>query len=242
MLSFIAPGVSLSRSPVPRPSLLTGLIAYWRMEEVSLQRQDVAGLNLLADNNTVTQQTGRVGNCGQFTAANNEYLSIADNAALSRGTSDFTWVYWVYHDTKAASQVHLHKGTDLGVNYEYASLYFQTNDRFRFAVANNVVAAAFNANTFGAPSVSTWYNLAFWYDSAAQTVNASVNNGATDSLAWTGGGYDSAADFNMGRAVSNTLPMNGRMDEVGFWKRVLSPSERAFLYNGGSGRSYPFMP
>ena len=27
---------------------------------------------------------------------------------------------------------------------------------------------------------------------------------------------------------------------LGFWKRVLTPVERTFLYNAGAGRSYPF--
>ena len=34
--------------------------------------------------------------------------------------------------------------------------------------------------------------------------------------------------------------MKGRIDEVGFWKRVLTSSERSLLYNGGVGLTYPF--
>src|SRR3989304_4743325 len=34
--------------------------------------------------------------------------------------------------------------------------------------------------------------------------------------------------------------MKGRIDDVGFWKRVLTSSERSLLYNGGVGLTYPF--
>ena len=34
--------------------------------------------------------------------------------------------------------------------------------------------------------------------------------------------------------------MKGRIDEVGFWKRVLTSAERSLLYNGGVGLTYPF--
>jgi hypothetical protein len=33
---------------------------------------------------------------------------------------------------------------------------------------------------------------------------------------------------------------NGKIDEVGFWKRALSDQEVSYLYNGGVGLSYPF--
>ena len=32
--------------------------------------------------------------------------------------------------------------------------------------------------------------------------------------------------------------MDGRLDQVGVWKRVLTADERTWLYNSGNGRSY----
>ena len=75
-------------------TLTTSLIAHWNLDEASGTRVDAKGGNDLTDNNTVTQATGIVSNAGQFTAANSEYLSIADNAALSTGDIDFTIPLW----------------------------------------------------------------------------------------------------------------------------------------------------
>ena len=44
-----------------------------------------------------------------FTSASDQYLSIADNASLRAGSSDFTMSAWVYLDSTAASQTIISK-------------------------------------------------------------------------------------------------------------------------------------
>ena len=75
-------------------ALTDNLIAFWELEEASGTRNDAHGSNHLTDNNTVAQGTGKVGNCADFELDNSEYLSIADNAALSVGDEDFTIQAW----------------------------------------------------------------------------------------------------------------------------------------------------
>ena len=52
---------------------------------------------------------------------------------------------------------------------------------------------------------------------------------------------DSTADFASG-ARMDTVPnyWDGRIDEAGLWKRVLSASEGMCLHNSGAGCQYPF--
>ena len=57
---------------------------------------------------------------------------------------------------------------------------------------------------------------------------------------------DSTAEFDIGRRpYSGSFGyFNGRIDSVGFWKRVLTSAERTALYNSGNGLEYsfPFAP
>lgn len=99
-------------------TLITDLAAYWKLDEASGTRSDSAGSSHLTDNNTVTQSSGRVGNAGQFTAANNEYLSVADNAALSSGDVDITVAGWIYLDATFEHKGVLSKGA-YTVDLEY---------------------------------------------------------------------------------------------------------------------------
>jgi RHS repeat-associated protein len=53
--------------------------------------------------------------------------------------------------------------------------------------------------------------------------------------------YSGTANFEIGRrAGCSPIGCNfgGRIDEVGLWKRVLTPEERSALYNAGAGRTY----
>ena len=225
------------------PVLLNNLIAFWSLEEASGNRADSFGSNTLTDNNTVTQAVGKVGNAASFVATNSEYLSIADNAALSMGDIDFTIAGWVYLDTKANEVIAAKYRTNTN-NREYM-VYYALSDgatnRFIFLVSpNGVGTTAVVANNFGEPSTGTWYFVVAWHDATANTINIQINNGTANSTAHSTGVFDGTDDFKIG-ALYTTNPIyfwNGRIDQLGIWKRTLTATEKTWLYNSGNGRSY----
>lgn len=230
-------------------SLLTDLQAFWELEEASGSRADAHSTNTLSDVNTVTQAAGKVGNAAQFTAVNSEHLSIADNAALSTGDIDFTIAAWVYMDSKGtgftANVIASKYGAGgQGVDHEW-NLAFTgtTTDRFQFAVRPNAgTLGTVAADSLGSPSTATWYYVIGWHDSVANTISIQVNNGTVDSQAYSLGTIDGTAAFEIGDASGGLgAPFDGRIDQVGFWKRVLTSQERTDLYNGGAGLSYAAM-
>lgn len=213
------------------------LVAHWSLEEASGSRADDIGGNTLTDNNTVTQNPGKVGNAAQFTAANSESLSIADNAALSMADIDFTLWAWVYLDSKSGNRNIVSKLDAGNTNYEYFTYFSTADDRFHFGVSPNGTPGAVKevvAATFGSPALATWSFVVAWHDSVANTLNIQVNNGAVDSTAHSAGVFNGIAAFQIGRNSSGNY-WDGRIDQVGLAKRVLSSAERSQLYNGGNG-------
>jgi hypothetical protein len=80
-----------------------------------------------------------------------------------------------------------------------------------------------------------------WHDSVGNTINIQVNNGTADSAAHNLGVFYGTAPFAIGaRDAAAADYWDGLIDEVGFWKRVLTADERTTLYNGGNGLAYPF--
>ena len=233
---------SFTTTPAPpnvASSLLTSLISYWTLDEASGTRNDTHGTNHLSDNNTVTQASGKLGNAAQFTSANLEHLGLADNTDISTGDIDFTLAAWVYLDTTPAQAEIASKGG--AVDIDWYLDYILASDRFRFYVEGGSAASVL-ANSFGAPSTATWYYVIAWHDATANTINIQVNNGTVDSTSHSGGVKDTADDFAIGRAGSFVGGyFNGRIDAVGFWKRVLTSTERSTLYNSGIGIEYPFV-
>ena len=220
----------------------SSLKAHWKFDEASGQRNDSKSTNHLTDNNTVTQVAGKLGNAAQFTAANSEYLSIADNAALSHGDFDFTWAGWVYLDNLTAVRTFLEKRPAAGAaqDIEFRINYENTPNRFRTYIGNASSFTSRLADSFGNVPATTWCFIVAWHNSVADTLNIQVNNGPVDSVAWAGGSYNSTGPLEFGRQTNGAAYHNGRLDSWSRWNRVLTADERAYLYNLGNGIEYPF--
>lgn len=216
------------------PSSLPGLISWWKLEEASGQRSDSFGTNHLTDNNTVTQAAGKVGNAAQFTAANSEYLNIADNAALSVGDIDFTIACGAYLDSVGSDRAFFQKVGNPANDREYALGYQKQSDRFIIFVSNGgtVWDKSQTADTLGVPSLATWYWVVAWHDASANTLNIQVNNGTVDSVSYSSGVRDGTGPLNVGSYNNGAGAfMNGRVDEILFAKAVWTAAERTNLYN-----------
>ena len=227
-------------------SLLTSLVGYWKLDEVSGTRVDSSGnSNDLTDVNTVTQASGKVGNAGQFTQANSERLTKADNASLSMADIDFTVTCWVYADSLPGTSNGIVCKADPGlVACAYSINFNPTGNYIRFEVgsADNTFDTI-SATDFGAISTATWYFVCAQHDSVNNTISISINNGTVTSKAYSAGSYNDTSTFTIGSwsdPASSSNHWDGRIDEVGIWKRKLSASEITTLYNSGSGKTYPF--
>jgi hypothetical protein len=215
-------------------AITDSLIAYWELNEASGTRNDSHGANHLADNNTVTQAVGRIGSAAQFTAANSEYLSIADNTSLSTGDIDFTFQAWIYIDSTATHRGVAGKFAASGNREWYLSC--NPGGALRFVVSPDIVTYGDVSSAELSPA--RWYHVVTWHDSVNNIMGISVNDGAPVTASYSGGAMDSTAPFFLGDSIGSGFPFEGRIDNAGFWKRVLRADERTALYNQGVGRSY----
>lgn len=238
VLSIPAPANAAPPPAATNPGT-TNLVAWWSLDETSGTRNDSHSTNNLSDNNTVGYNTGVKSNAAAFARASSEYLSISDNAALSMGDIDFTIVAWVYLTDLTTSQIFVQKGSASDVNQrEYSLLYNVASNRFRFLAGNSTTSGYINADNLGAPSGTTWYFLVGEHDATNNTLTISVNNGTANSASYTGGSFNSASAMTVGAMSDGTYSVNGRIDEVAIYKRLLTADEIEWLYNSGSGRSY----
>lgn len=227
----------------PPGDLATSLIAYWKLDEASGTRVDElsgcgGGGCDLTDNATVTQAVGKVGNAALFTAANSEFLSHADVADLSTGDIDFSFVGWIYPTNLSGTHMAAAQLAGGTVGWQL----FTNGTTLQFDVGDGGAGVIGSAVWGSALSTNTWYFVVAWHDAAANQVGISVNNGTPVTAATTGAAGDSTAAFTLGEraVVGSQLFWDGRLDEAGWWKKVLSSTERGWLYNSGNGCTYPF--
>lgn len=230
-------------------SLETSLISYWRLNDASgSTRLDAHDSNNLSPSGAAGRIEGKVdeGDSGDFALqlgpVPSGFLHIDDNTALSTGDINFTIACWVYLDSKTGRRAFVGKWRATDNNREYLLEYDPVGDRYRFRVSTNGTAeATVSANNFGSPAVATWHLVIAWHDAGANTINIQVNNGTANSAAHAGGVFDSAAHFQIGHAfhsATEEIYMRGRIDDVGFWKKILTAAERSELYAGGLGNAY----
>jgi hypothetical protein len=221
----------------PVGGLLGRLIAYWKLDEASGNRADSLGVHTLVDNNTVTQDTGKVGSAARFVAANTEHLSVADHVDLRAGDRDFACDCWFYADDVSGVKFILAQGTDTsGANLGFS--LFLNNNNLSARMASGATNATITLG--GSLTATTWYYAIVWYDAATNTLWGQLNGNAAVSGVLVGAANSPAGAFRLGTAQTVASGMTGRIDEVGRWNRILTGAERLQRYNGGSGNTYPF--
>ena len=94
---------TITADPPLSPTLLTGLVAYWNLDEASgTTRVGSVGFNL-SDVNTVGSTTGKVGNAADFETSQDDHLRATDAAASVMdfsGNQDFTIAFWLQTESQ----------------------------------------------------------------------------------------------------------------------------------------------
>lgn len=131
--------------------------------------------------------------------------------------------------------------------YEYW-VYVNTNGLLTFSVSSSNLAAttSMTCNSIGTLALNTWYNFIAWNQTAGGSTAAHIGlsvNLSQNTATYTSGVKIGSAPFVLGAisdgmAAPATKYSDARIDEVGFWKNMLTNDDRANLYAGGSGNTY----
>jgi concanavalin A-like lectin/glucanase superfamily protein len=218
-------------------ALFDGCVAAWKLSDLT----DATGPgNTLTNNNSATFNTGKIGNAVYVAAASSQYLSKATSADVEL-SSDFTIAFWAWH-TSFSGGKNIAIGKDASGQREYY-LYSEdvgtNNNRWKFsAFSGGGTQKDVTANNFGDISTGVWLCVIAWWDSAAQQLGISVNDGTPNTFS-VGAALDGAktSEFDIGRRSFSGFEnhFDGRIDAVHIWKRVLSSTERTTFYNSGTG-------
>jgi len=123
-------------------------------------------------------------------------------------------------------------------DYEY-NLFVNTDNVITFRVSSSGIAedATVRATSFGTINTATWMNIVAWHSNNAH-IGLTVNLNTT-TAPYTSGVKIGSAPFSLGSISNNqTDYSDARIDETGYWKKVLSQGEKNDLYGGGSGNTF----
>lgn len=226
-------------------ALTTNLVSYWKFDEAStgvapVTRVDSFSTNNLTDNNTTASAAGIINNGCNFQLINSEYLSIANGSQAGLNlTGDFSFSFWLKLATlPAATQMDIICKDNVNVARSYSfNLQSNNSQLVMFNGANQREMDVTGIVSVGDIGVFAHYVVT--WDSAGNT-GVTYKNAVAQTVSFSGtatAAQSSAADFMVGaRKSSGTAQnfVNGVVDEVGVWSRVLTSAEVTQLYNGGS--------
>lgn len=236
----------------PLSTLLNDLVSWWECNEfsvgsfgspiVQVPRADSHGSNTATDSNTIASTDGGArspllsGKVARALDMSGEFLTIPSPHGLAPGSGSFSVACWVYADTFTGDMSPFSVSVN-GGSLDWWLQYVNSTNRFTFQVLSSGTKIATDTNV-GAPSTGTWYHL-YGEVVAATHVGISVNNGTLDTTALSAAVNGSGGNAFIGYLGGVGRWWDGLVDEVAYWDRILTVTERAELYNSGSGIGYP---
>lgn len=234
----LSDGTVVAYTPVgTRGQWRWGVARFVRPNGLVLTDGEKVGLPL-TENHPIGRAEGVVGAAVQMHRATTDLLWAPDRPELSAGNVDLTFAAWVNLDSLGDryARVVLAKADVTGGGMtgarEYA-LYLEPRiPRFRFewyvSRGRPPAAVAVDAEPL---SPGTWVLLTAWHDATTNRIGLRVNDGPVQ-YSDADGGVDTQEPFVLGgfSLASNQHPFDGRIDEVGIWRRLLTEAEQSALY------------
>ena len=219
-------------------TLETNLQGWWELADDNTWADSTTNNNDLTEAGTVTTNTGIIGDGAEFTNTASQALYIASAPASFRDATEMTISAWVNFDTLTANQTIVSIYNDSGNDRKFRIDYRILSDSIQFVVSpdgSNVKGYLPFQNL--AISTSTWYHLALVIEN---TTAECYINGNREAFHLDGTLHTpTTAEFTIGNETSTeSLAVDGIVDQVGFWDRRLTIEEILYLYNNGSARSF----
>lgn len=226
-------------------ALLLDLAAYYKMEESSgSDRIDSTANGLdLSENTAVAKATGIVGDAADFDGVDGNRLDHVFNSLYDLSSTDFTLTYWINFDATGGNlrifSISLNgTGTsDICID----NIYSLSTDTITFRVSDGTTRTSAVDDIAGTIPTATWIFVACRWNTTTETMDLRLN-AQSDVTANPTHGIQSPGTqtYNVGAAPNDIQAVNGKIDEMGFWRRRLTDAEVTELYNSGSGLTYPF--
>ena len=233
---------------------LTGLKAYWKFDETSgdiiNQATSVGSTDSLgsgADGQNSGADYGAVGLLGEalsFVDGTSDIVVVGTSKSqfnfMWNTSMKFTLVFWYKHTTIPSGQTDIFTSVDSDHNNKGMGCQFRANRALNVQIGN--VAVDFTTSSNFLPNDTSNFHMIVVtgdYNTSPQ-MTISVDNGTPETKALTGS-LSSVNSTNVQSIGSSAgtypLEMDGRLDEMSVWNRVLTSAEITTLYNSGRGKA-----
>lgn len=218
-------------------AILDNILNYWKLDESSGNATDTVGSATLTNTN-ITYSTGKISN-GAYNAGTNGYKlqgTIADPDSYSSG---YSWACWAYVDDNTPTTRQAFMASDESASWGVCSIFaLETTGNLCFKFGNGESLYYYTDTGTQVPQ-ATWFHVVTTVNGTNQKcyLNGTLVSNVTKASSLANNG----TTFVILNQKDGLTPTTGRVDEAGIWGRELSQTDVNYLYNGGLGRTYPFL-
>lgn len=240
-------GVTTTASPTTTSGaseLLTGLIGYYALNEVSgTAVTDSTGTQNGVTNATVNS-TGKISQCETFNGTT-QCLTVNYNASQALSGATVTVATWVYINTLPSAAGHvayLIRNVHTASPWECVYLIINTSNQAQFHVKNtsNVDFEVTSSVTLAA---GQWYHIMGVCPGSGQNLRIYINgvDVSSGAEAFSGTIYTGLGGWTFGDAyLAAGSGIAGMLDEIYLNSEAKTAGNASLLYGSGSGLAYPF--
>lgn len=198
----------------------SGLVSYWDFNDslTTYGLNDEYGTNDGTTYQTTTYNaSGKNGGCWDFSGTGSRVV-IPDSATLN--PANWTISFWMNPDLQ---------------NAQYERIWAWPGYDFEIAIGISYDIKIYDGgwrSTGLSVSSSSWSHVVVTMSSTSGS-RTRVNNGTPFARSTV---RTLSGNMYIGSSSSGSENYNGKLDEMGFWNRVLSSSDITELYNGGTGK------
>lgn len=220
--------------------LQSDLVSHWKLDDANYL--DSAGTNHLTANGLPSMAEGKINaQSVRFNPAMTDFLYHASNTGL-QASGQWSFAGWFYLTGygPTTSSIISKWGTDA---YEYR-LYLDAIGRLQVWTGQGTFP--FMGTASAVLALNTWHFFTWtcaYSTGIFRTLTLTIDNGTpiTNELPIP---LPAAMDFRIG-AHRNAITgdwryFTGRIENVSFWDRVITATEKSLLWNNGAGRPFPF--
>lgn len=215
------------------PDLNRELKAHWKFDETNGTRADSISTNTLTVTGSLTNVTGIISNAVDITGGNlNRTLFVTDGIWPGLEVS-MTWAGWVKFDSFTTLEQCLMSLYFPGGGGGFVIQTLATNLHLYVDGSGSVDSVAATSVVL---QTNTWYQWVCWHDAVRNKVGVQINNGTVFTKNWSEGIDPGVSTFVMGNQSIAARPLDGKLDSVSIWRRVLTDVERRIHFYNGVGK------
>ena len=214
------------------------MVSWWPLDETSgTVAGDIAGTNSGVHVNGPMNISGKVAGALQFDGVD-DFVGVPDSDLWAFGSNDFTIEFWVKFFSPGGGTIghpsHIFVGNDEGSGLR-AKWFFALGGGFlNFHINSPLLGPQFFPLAAFSPTINQWYHLAITRESNNYTIY--INGQPAASAANNNIVPNANAALTIGQA-ENLGFMNGMLDEISIYHRVLSADEiRSIFLAGEQGK------